>query len=311
MEIKRTDRSIVRFDEKLKKILMAKTHNQVVSLATNGVGGFNITTYGKGEDSFTICIPTKMKDDELLPCFVSHTDTVSAKKPVRFELHEGILSNPDGVLGADDRAGVFMLSQMMDKGIKGIYIFTNGEEIGGLGASACARHQKFQDIIPNITCFIELDRQDDRDIALYGFDNDEMCKLFEDLGYKQAYGSYTDVVDLSTETGLACLNLSVGYRNQHTKREDLVLADLDFTLDIMLNSLPSALYEKKYEAEETMGSYRGFGGNYDMTTTTFAVKCEICDTHDKLWWVEDMMLCTYCAGVDDGDDTWYDMDIEG
>lgn len=300
--MKRIDRSIVRFDERLKSLLMAKSHNQVVSLATNGIGGYDIMTYGKGESSFTICTPTKLKEDELMPCFVSHTDTVSAKKPTRFKLFEGVVSNPDGVLGADDRAGVYCLSRMMEKNIRGIYIFTNGEEIGGLGASACTRHQKFQDLVPNITCFIELDRQDDRDIALYGYDNEDLVELFEQRGYHEAYGSYTDVVDFAEDTGLACLNLSVGYRDQHTKREDLVLADLDHTIDMMLTDLPPELYNEKYVATETFGYGKKFANNYySWETDIVEVCCEVCNDHAKLYMVEDMMLCGYCAEV--GQDT--------
>lgn len=323
--MKRTDRSITRFPEKLKNLLMATTHNKVTSIATNGVGGFNIRTYGKGMESFTICIPTKFKEAEMLPCFVSHTDTVSAKKPKRFELKDGILTNPDGVLGADDRAGVYILSEMMNKGIRGIYIFTNGEEIGGLGARACTKHQVFQDHLPNITAFIELDRQDDRDIALYGYDNMDLCKLFEDRGYKQAYGSYTDVVDFSEESGIACLNLSVGYTGQHTKHEDLVLADLDFTLDIMLHDLPQELYETKYVAEEDLSRPSAYGvGRSGWDSFPEKIECEICMSHDKLWYVDDMMLCEYCAGIEEeiptdnnkydqynfDADSWYEMDLD-
>lgn len=306
MKIQKIDRPIVKFDERLKNLLMAKSHNQVVSLATNGIGGYDITTYGKGEDSFTICTPTKLKDDELMPCFVSHTDTVSAKKPTRFELIEGILSNPDGVLGADDRAGVYILSKMMEKGIRGVYIFTNGEEIGGLGASACVRHQSFQDLVPNISAFIELDRQDDRDIALYGYDNDDLCELFENRGYKQAWGSYTDVVDFSSDTNIACINLSVGYVGQHSKKEYLVLTDLDFTLDTMLDNLPQELYENVYEAQPSTGRSQSGYYDYGFKEQIVEVCCEMCSDHAPLYLTEDMMLCGYCSGV--GYDTSFDYD---
>lgn len=294
---------------------MANTHNQVVSIATDGIGGYDIRTYGKGNESFTICTPTKMKESELMPCFVSHTDTVSTKKPRRFELKEGILTNPDGVLGADDRAGCYILSKMMENSVRGIYIFTNGEEIGGLGASACVKSQQFQDLVPHITAFIELDRQDDLDIACYGYDNEDLIGLFEQRGYKEAYGSYTDVVDFAEDTNIACINLSVGYRGQHTKKEDLVLADLDNTLDMMLTDLPVELYTEVYEA--TMTSWRNSANNYDYgfsLNKSDEVCCEMCSDHEKLYYVGQLMVCAYCADslADDYDydesEYWEDAD---
>lgn len=294
---------MIKVDKKLKDLLMAKSHNNVVAVATDKIKGYSIYTYGRLENSFTICLPKKLKKGELMPCFISHTDTVSQNKPTRFELVNGVLSNPDGVLGADDRAGVYILSEMMKQQIRGIYIFTAGEEIGGWGAKACIRHDHFQEILPNISCFIELDRQDNKDIALYGYDNTNLCAIFEKFGYKQSWGSYTDAVEFSEDTGLACINISVGYKNQHTAKECLVLKDMEATLNIMINHLPKELYTTKYEADITLElSNYSYCEYYEETTiTSNPVVCDICREHEKLYFFEDMFLCEYCLNIEESE----------
>ena len=299
--IKRLNRNIVRFDKHLRKFLMMKEHNHVVDKVLSANQGKHYIAHRF--ELFTVITPQDMGNTEIMPCFVAHTDTVSDKKPTRFDLNDGVLTNPDGVLGADDRAGCWSIFRLMEENIRAIFILTDLEECGGVGASACAESTILAEISENISSFIELDRRGGDDCALYGFDNMEFVKLFEDRGYQQAMGSYTDIVDLSGATEIASINLSVGYDNEHTKRESLDLHQLNATLQMLLTNLPPELYKNKYIAEESVGGMGSYYGGYQ--TAVFAVKCEICDCHDKLWWVEDMMLCSYCAGVDETD---YDYD---
>lgn len=67
--------------------------------------------------------------------FAAHTDTVHHKGGENNFLIEGgfIRANED-CLGADDGAGIAILCHMMSHKIPGRYIFTTGEEVGGLGA---------------------------------------------------------------------------------------------------------------------------------------------------------------------------------
>ena len=73
----------------------------------------------------------------------------------------------------------------------------------------------------SITAFIGLDRRGLDNVAVYGYDNQDLINLFENEGYIEVDGSITDVAVLSEQSSrnLACVNLSVGYYNEHTKRE--------------------------------------------------------------------------------------------
>ena len=289
-KIKRIDRSIARFDKDLKEFLMFNKHNQVIEKVLHSIQDkyYRVHRF----DEFTIITPRDMGDDELLWCGVAHTDTVSAKKPTRFEFNDGILSNPDGVLGADDRAGCWLISKLIEKSTRAIFILTDLEEVGGIGAEACAKIDAFAEIADNITALIEFDRRGGNDCAMYGYDNEELLQLFKNRGYVEEWGSYTDVVSLAEASGIACINLSVGYDNEHTKHETLNVLQLGYTTDMMMNNLPPELYTKVYKADMVSRDYGSYSWREDMVE----VCCEMCNDHSKLYIVEDMMLCGYCAG---------------
>ena len=80
---------------------------------------------------------------------------------------------------------------------------------------------KYIDENESITAFIGLDRRGLDNVAVYGYDNSDLINLFENEGYIVVDGSITDVSILSEQSSrnLACVNLSVGYYNEHTKRE--------------------------------------------------------------------------------------------
>ena len=82
--------------------------------------------------------------------FISHMDMVNtAKSCVAYQDVEvntdldttldfnelGICKNVAGEnMGADDKAGIVVLLSMMSAGVEGYYLFTRGEESGGIGA---------------------------------------------------------------------------------------------------------------------------------------------------------------------------------
>ena len=68
---------------------------------------------------------------------VAHLDTVFKQPPknIYYDKEEGVIWSPQG-LGADDRAGVFAICQIIKAGLRPHIIFTTDEEVGGLGARA-------------------------------------------------------------------------------------------------------------------------------------------------------------------------------
>ena len=86
------------------------------------------------DDNYIFAVPKKASNHIML---VSHMDTVKRGK-VKLIENNGIVTNAHGVLGADDRAGVFAILEIANKCIKGgqplpYLLFTNYEECGGLG----------------------------------------------------------------------------------------------------------------------------------------------------------------------------------
>ena len=272
--------------KKLEKLLKLNTHEQIVKDVSKVAKEYNIHSKG----TFTIFTPKSLKEKEFVPCIVSHTDTVSKSKPKSFKLIDGVLTNPSGVLGADDRAGVYIIYELMKKDTNAIFILTDLEEVGGIGASDCATDQWFQDLsFNNISCLLELDRENSDHCATYGYDNEDLLKIFNDGGYKEAFGSYTDVATLSDACDIACVNLSVGYYNQHTKREYLVIEELAQTLTYMID-IPKELYGRQFKIEAGyMGMYGdSYGTNYE------AICCDVCGAHEALYKVDSMDICVEC-----------------
>ena len=75
--------------------------------------------------------------------FVAHVDTVHRKEGPNKIRKTATHWHADGAaLGADDGAGVAMLMHLIHAGIPAYYIFTQGEECGGIGASWLADNWK-------------------------------------------------------------------------------------------------------------------------------------------------------------------------
>lgn len=139
------------------------------------------------------------------------------------------------VLGADDAAGVFLLTELMRAGISGTYLFFVGEECGGVGSSAYVRdNPKF-----SANFVVSFDRRGYSDViteqGCYQTASETFAAALakqlnthgQSLEYKPCdTGVYTDSKEFA---GIVpeCTNISVGYFNEHTVRECL---DLDHLL---------------------------------------------------------------------------------
>ena len=161
------------------------------------------------------------------PLICSHLDTINDSKKIKLqnsdiEISGEIIrlsqSSLAKCLGGDDRCGVYTALQLINLGFPYGFAFFCDEEIGCIGSSILTK-----DINENesITAFIGLDRRGLDNVAVYGYDNSDLINLFKNEGYIEVDGSITDVSVLSKQSSknLACVNLSVGYYNEHTKME--------------------------------------------------------------------------------------------
>ena len=200
------------------------------------------------------------------PMLCVHLDTINThyfqkglyEHDIMYDTSKDMLKlTPDSkasCLGGDDRAGVWIAIQMLADMLPetewkyDIGFFTD-EEIGCIGSTHYSTY--LRDYAPNninTTCYIGLDRKSGKglhEIATYGYDNESLISAFVSLGYTPEYGSVTDASNLAGE--VACINLSVGYDNEHTNVEVLYLSCMKYTLEVLKRV---ELEDKYYEAEE-------------------------------------------------------------
>ena len=176
---------------------------------------------------------------------VAHMDTVFSRpaKDVFYDRRKNVIWSPEG-LGADDRAGIFAIIQIIRKGLRPHIIFTTDEEKGCLGADKLGRIKcPFDDL----RYIIQLDRRGADDCVFYDCDNNEFVQYVENFGFVEAIGSFTDICSLCPEWKVAGVNLSIGYRDEHSISEVLFVGQMLNTIDkvcIMLQeeSIPKFKY---------------------------------------------------------------------
>ena len=173
---------------------------------------------------------------------VAHVDIVHDKQPsiIFHDQRYNVLWSPTG-LGADDRAGVLGILNILEKGYRPYVLFTNYEESGGAGAYSAASELKQIVKKNDIRYIIELDRKGSEDCVFYSCSNKEFEKYINTFGFKTDTGSFSDISILCPAWEIAGVNLSIGYYKQHTTGELLYLNELEHTVDrvcSMLDNVP-------------------------------------------------------------------------
>ena len=179
-------------------------------------------------------------EGEIPVALVAHLDTVfpSPPKDIYYDTRKGVIWSPQG-LGADDRAGVFSILKIIKSGLRPHVIFTTDEERGGLGANQLTIMEPKMPF-KNLKYIIELDRRGTNDCVFYECDNDEFTKYIESFGFVEAIGSFSDIGELCPAWGIAGVNLSVGYENEHSYSEILCVNPLLSTIQKVKQLLTDA-----------------------------------------------------------------------
>jgi len=214
--------------------------------------------------------------------FVAHIDTVhrseGKNKITKTKTHWCAKGD---VLGADDGAGVALLMHMIHHNVPGYYIFTQGEERGGIGARYLATKER--DLLSRFDRAIAFDRRGiDSVITHQGWGrccsdtfgtalcealmsgSDNLMMLNDDTG---VYTDTAEFVDIIPE----CTNISVGYDKEHTQQESLNLvhyehlaaAVLAFDWDVLPVERDPSIQESKYDDYKLGGwwqEYRTYTG---------------------------------------------------
>ena len=214
---------------------------------------------------------------------VAHLDTVFATPPndihdIFFDREQGIMLSTKG-LGADDRAGVFGIIQIvsnMREDKKPSVLFTMGEETGGIGASAAIKYPVKKLFGEKPKYIVELDRQGANDCVFYQCDNKQFVEYVESFGFIEDWGSFSDISILCPAWKCAGVNLSIGYLNEHSKGELLFVENMMDTISKvqdMIDDIDSAPYFKYIPAP----LYRYMRGAwYNDYPKDNYMTCEIC-----------------------------------
>lgn len=146
---------------------------------------------------------------------VAHLDTVhqSAPEIICYSKDGRYIMSPQGI-GGDDRAGVYMILQIIRQA-KCHVLFCEDEEIGGIGASKFVKSK----IPVPVYYIIEVDRQGNNDAVYYQCDNPEFTTFIDEFGFRQAHGTFSDISIIAPHYGIAAVNISTGYYNAHRPHE--------------------------------------------------------------------------------------------
>lgn len=215
---------------------------------------------------------------------VAHMDTVFVSPPeeIFFDSRLNMMTSPQG-LGADDRAGVFAILQIIRSGLKPHIVFTTDEEMGGIGAAKLAGlGRPFSDL----RYVIELDRRGADDCVFYDCDNPIFTDYIESFGFNWNWGSFSDISILCPIWGVAGVNLSVGYRDEHTKSEVLYVGQLYNTIE----KVKTMLTQEDIPHFEYIGAKRNKWGWWDISYNTACGYDEIgrCTHCNKLYMEEEL-----------------------
>ena len=179
-------------------------------------------------------------------CLVAHLDTVFPNTPneIYYDQEQKVMWSPQG-LGADDRAGVYAILEILEAGYRPSVVFTTNEEIGGLGALKLIEDYP-ECPFSNLKAIIELDRQGEKDCVFYDCDNVDFENYIHSFGFTPAFGTFSDISFIAPQWGAAAVNLSVGYVNEHSERERLFAEHLDATIERVKEILNKSISMMSY-----------------------------------------------------------------
>lgn len=176
-------------------------------------------------------------------------------------------------LGADDKAGVAIMMNLISENIPALYYFFVGEESGCIGSSSLAEVWG-KGNFPTINRCISFDRRGyDSVITSQGgicASNEfatELSKRLNEYGFwfkPDPTGVYTDSAEF-TSVIPECTNLSVGYFSEHTKTERQDIEFLEFLAATLIvidwDTLPTVREKtKEYNGKKSTRKYGGYGG---------------------------------------------------
>ena len=192
---------------------------------------------------------------------VAHMDTVPEHgghiPQYVMRIHEWVTNvQPDKALGADDRAGICLIKQIVAEGYKPWIIFLDDEEVGMHGADLCALNSP-----PPINMMIEIDRRGDKEVVFYGYDTShkngkEFEKIFNSRGFDTEWGTCSDISVLAPKWNIAAANISAGFQSEHTSSEIFNICWWNNSLNLIRRILDSNVYNQPWKYHDKYAKYK-------------------------------------------------------
>lgn len=184
---------------------------------------------------------------EIPVLLVAHLDTVHYEPPsiICYSKDGRYMMSPQGI-GGDDRAGVYMILQILQR-VKCHVLFCEDEESGGHGAKAFTKGS----IKVNVNYIIELDRKGDNDAVYYGCYNPEFREFIQGFGFQESVGSFSDISILAPHLKTAAVNLSTGYYNAHRNHELIDTQAMASNVERVIEMVMTPTEHYKYQPKIT------------------------------------------------------------
>lgn len=209
--------------------------------------------------------------------FVAHLDTVhraDGRNRVNWAVDGWAQAVKGQPLGADDGAGVAILCHMLEAKVPGYYVFTQGEERGGIGATFLAKNSP--DLLSQFDRAIAFDRRDVYSVISHqGMGRCCSDKFAEALSERLSdhgllfgaddTGVYTDTAEF-THLIPECTNISVGYYDEHTDRERLDLRHFKALAKTVAKLAWDKLPTARDPVAEAAAELDGWWGKYTLKT---------------------------------------------
>ena len=190
----------------------------------------------------------------------AHMDTVhkeTVKNVVETKTKKGkhVISSPQGI-GGDDRCGIYMiLCILKETNIRPAILFCEQEEDGGVGSDIFC-NSMYIDELKELKFFIELDRANANDLVFYNDDNQDFYTWCENTtGYKENFGSFSDISNLCPATKVSGVNVSCGYYKAHTLNEYVIWEEMINSIETVKKLLVASEKVDQFEYKEIKYKY--------------------------------------------------------
>ncbi len=200
----------------------------------------------------------------VVPCVAAHIDTVHPPRPVEIVQQDGILFGFDERrqrtgIGADDKAGVYICLELLERLDDIAVALFAAEEIGCVGASN-APAAWFGDVgyVVEYDCPGQgLLSYTSSGVRLFANDGEFIQMAMPALQTHELtrfqHHPYSDVMALRQRFDFSCLNLSCGYHNWHRSHEYIVVEEVEAAInagEALISALGCRAYPFVDEADD-------------------------------------------------------------